>query len=1041
MKQKLRYNALYLGNMLIFAVVPMVACAQSAVSQIPHVIRIVPAHGKTLFPGTTLKGSTLQGSLTGEAARITVPAADFTSIPRRPPIPFVPFAMIDPSTGRAVLPGSNIRLANGKIVNAGSYYAALNQYEKILNASGYTLRKQGSYRTAYRVNYPLLAQQARMLDQQALRHPWIIPIQPALLARQITMARTLLLHPPVPHIVPPARHMHPAGIVKGVTVLPAVVLGSINSASPDQTPGMAVMQQVSPVVYAALHASAVTQGPSKGGKVQVLDAPLPGFYYPYNLDMGDPGTIGAYLHSYLDANGDKNSVTLEASADAGGYLLGNKIDVAGLQFHLDSSLGKKAKGTASFSLLGNTVKTYELALNNPQVNLDLIPPDDQNIQQDFFNATIMAGPVPVTIDVYGGIGLDAPLQVLTDIAQVNTAFTPAVSLNAGASVEIGVPGVLDAGVKCTVNVLTLSCPLNGAAALLPGSAGNGGTNAQDLGIYVNLTGDLDYTLLSGKFDVFADVTPLAHFETTIFHWPGYKNHISLFSVNHWYDLNTSVPPVLIDASAPGSIPSLNAPPQPAAVALNAIYLSTNAWTGKSNVENFITEGETVPSSRVYLTALVYDQFGNQMNASVPLTFTVNNQTIYPGSSGITIEPPQGGGEEQAAVSVNGTKIVRRLHFSFAASGAAFAPFQLVPDHGACFRTNTVTLTGPGNPLTSPIYFGSSQASILTPASVIASEAVNTAHNIEVQAPASAQPGFVPIGNMVTINGPETSTAMQPFSSLPQNYYYYVPNVPCLLLSQPGGLPNDYPLAETYPGYDTSFVTIPVALWDAAGTPETGESIVFQTDKGQFSNGSKQSVLQVDSEGRASETLSLQKNSAQTLGQVQGQAYTDIIPAHVTIRKQGGALVHLNVYFQYEPSAVSASSAGGAGNGAPSGLGTPAGGHGNGLPGHPAGGYQHGVRASAYLLRLPAAQTEKRQKAPFVLEVPVMLTHKNGQPAAGALVQALAAGAAVSAPHATDSHGKTMLFVFPQKGASVIRITLRSSSLPGVVRMISIQLQK
>lgn len=63
---------------------------------------------------------------------------------RRAPIPFKPFAMLDPETGAPVTPLTRIRVLRGtkweKIILAGLYYEYINSYERYLNERGYTLR-------------------------------------------------------------------------------------------------------------------------------------------------------------------------------------------------------------------------------------------------------------------------------------------------------------------------------------------------------------------------------------------------------------------------------------------------------------------------------------------------------------------------------------------------------------------------------------------------------------------------------------------------------------------------------------------------------------------------------------------------------------------------------------------------------------------------------------------------------------------------------------------------------------------------------------
>jgi len=61
-------------------------------------------------------------------------------INRRPPVPFIPFPMINPSTRKPAAADETLTLPDGRKVKAGEFYAELNRIEKELNALGYSLR-------------------------------------------------------------------------------------------------------------------------------------------------------------------------------------------------------------------------------------------------------------------------------------------------------------------------------------------------------------------------------------------------------------------------------------------------------------------------------------------------------------------------------------------------------------------------------------------------------------------------------------------------------------------------------------------------------------------------------------------------------------------------------------------------------------------------------------------------------------------------------------------------------------------------------------
>jgi hypothetical protein len=76
----------------------------------------------------------------------------------RPPLPFKPFAMVDPRSGQPLSSEAVITLKNGKQIKAGQYFAQLNQLEQQFNQMGYTLRQPGTFKL-----------QALKIDQQQLQ--------------------------------------------------------------------------------------------------------------------------------------------------------------------------------------------------------------------------------------------------------------------------------------------------------------------------------------------------------------------------------------------------------------------------------------------------------------------------------------------------------------------------------------------------------------------------------------------------------------------------------------------------------------------------------------------------------------------------------------------------------------------------------------------------------------------------------------------------------------------------------------------------------
>jgi hypothetical protein len=90
-----------------------------------------------------------------------------TDVVKKAAIPFVPFLMIDPSTGKVVLPDDIITLYDGAKVKAKEYYGKLNEMEQKLNAWGYSIKNNDDYAlvTKILVDYGLITEQGKLSDE------------------------------------------------------------------------------------------------------------------------------------------------------------------------------------------------------------------------------------------------------------------------------------------------------------------------------------------------------------------------------------------------------------------------------------------------------------------------------------------------------------------------------------------------------------------------------------------------------------------------------------------------------------------------------------------------------------------------------------------------------------------------------------------------------------------------------------------------------------------------------------------------------------
>jgi hypothetical protein len=141
--------------------------------------------------------------------------------------------------------------------------------------------------------------------------------------------------------------------------------------------------------------------------------------------------------------------------------------------------------------------------------------------------TTMAGPVPITGAVWGEFELGADLRI-EPVAQagpdcdmnqlkfgVDAGFVPLAALNAKAQVGVGISGVLSAGIRGMVNLVTVGVPVSvGISSRIENP-----NNAPETKLGFNLDVQLALSTLSGYISVYVEMLMLQE-EFILFRWNG-----------------------------------------------------------------------------------------------------------------------------------------------------------------------------------------------------------------------------------------------------------------------------------------------------------------------------------------------------------------------------------------------------------------------------------------------------------------------------------------------------------------------------------------
>ncbi len=750
---------------------------------------------------------------------ITLAPGDFT-LHKQPAILFRPFAMRDPVSKKIVSPNTIIMLPDGRRISAQDYYGQLNKYEQAFNQLGYSMRQKGTFVIgSYNVPYTRLEEQKRQITSQHRAYippiPLIKQLQGISLARHLFTQTTPIAQTPSKPLT--AQRYGP------LIYLPLLQTGPGVQKSAFSNLRLNALRILNPRLYNAMH--------NAFHKTLLHHDPPASENFPENLDLGDPSSFGAYFHSSVGFAADQNGETFTASADTGGYILGNKVDIAGVGITLKSPLQAKTSGTAQItgSILGNSITPPAVNLSQISISYNLIDKSVGEQDYNLYSTTVMCGPVPVAIEVNLALKITAKLKLEApqpaEIAlQLDPRFRVGVQLQAG----IGVGGVVSAGVGGELDLVDIQAPLTATAAMVPGTTANNGNNPANLGLYLDLNWTFEYNILSGKLYVYAQLGPFKA-EYDLFSWTGVSvAKQTLFNVAKWDDLGITVP-AWLNGSSPTSLPS-GQTPQLASISLQAL----------GDYQTYGNGDNTPAGQQLLLQATPYDQFGNYFPCSIQISQVSGTGTLNSGEQ--YFPSVQGGQAEFKAVSGSVSGV---LNLNV---GAYYNPqiTAVIPNHGK--PGDTITLNGTSlAPGSQQLLFGWIPATGLNLPAAAATQTIGTAETMTATVPAQQSlttPGYVDVGFSGQNPGSNTYSARPPSAA---SFYYYTPDVPVPLEAVYNSI-QLYPPAPA--AYGSSTVPIPLQLWNAAGQPEANQSISLSTNSGSFGQSGKQITVTTDANGIA-----------------------------------------------------------------------------------------------------------------------------------------------------------------------------------------------
>jgi len=490
------------------------------------------------------------------------------------PVAFVPFAVVDPSTGKPVARSATIYLPHQhRYVNAGKYYDDVNRLEASLNKQGYTLRSNAAptkcedvhVRCATAVLYPRLRGGTQPELTPTVRYQAALPMHPYLQPHVITQLARLdaMVNPALVHAPATMNYELPAYIKNIVVGMPTptpnprliaaypqlcVRCQSVIQPSAPPTPSCVSSSWFDSAWYPSYwYWASKTKGGIKDRaerlpplchmpKADSLKGGLTNAVSPWSASWGDASSAKFALNTNLKVGGDAggSGIEVQASAKASAWLLGNGMTIASA-----NATTKGDYGSIDLEVLGQTIW-------NPSGHGKFS--DNQSFSESFFNFQI---PIPIlwfqiTLEAsaQGSFGVQYGMNLSSQNAgffvEPYIAVSGTFSANFGigivvVSVSVGIYGTL------TIAQFGLQFSANGSLGTSPGWTG---TERKVQNVYAcalyfqyQLSLDDNFTVLSGQMGVQAqaclDLFFWSHCWTAqvpLFNWNGITSNDNLFSI-------------------------------------------------------------------------------------------------------------------------------------------------------------------------------------------------------------------------------------------------------------------------------------------------------------------------------------------------------------------------------------------------------------------------------------------------------------------------------------------------------------------------------
>jgi hypothetical protein len=415
---------------------------------------------------------------------------------RTPRIPFKPFEMLDPVTGKKVSPDTLITIGKDKSgrvkrATAGQYYEQLNRLERQLNELGYSLRGPDKV-----VKLQESVINRTKLDQQR---------------QKIKAAHHLLSNTSPPPLT--------------IAALQKQHLMRVNN----QAAQLQKLRQF-------LTAKGYKVAPTKGG--MQLVGPFPAQLLHTGIDeiktWGDSigstsDSFSAYYKGKLELKGKIDDLSVHGESSAGGSVLGNEVELLRVSGDVRAALSGMGTAKLDIFILGNSVynvnRTEDVAWTETR---SFSEPYDVNTSATF---TIVGIPITTTIGVRGDVGTSYGISLTPQSASAN--ISPGVHSEVYAEAAVDVV-IAEGGVGASMTWFNEDLSFVGDLSLGFNSITTETTKANPPKPYLSAGASCHNTIeaLSGRIYLFVEINvPFfddPRYEYDLWNWDGVKASGYLF---------------------------------------------------------------------------------------------------------------------------------------------------------------------------------------------------------------------------------------------------------------------------------------------------------------------------------------------------------------------------------------------------------------------------------------------------------------------------------------------------------------------------------